>query len=92
MNSESNDNIFKFQIDFDTKKVLCEPLGRLYLADGSCVRIVFSPRGLLMSVDKRAIDNKSLIIINYEDEVQFAGLGRMPEKPEGGILKGEDTV
>lgn len=64
---------FTFITDFDTKKVVVEPIGRMYTAHGHCVRIVFTPEGLKMSLPKEAVDDGDVILLPFEGELQFVG-------------------
>jgi hypothetical protein len=80
MKSEQHDQCFQFQRDFDTRKIIAEHVGRLFLGNGSCVRVVFTPKGLCLSVDKRAIDEGFIFVSNFESEIEFAGLGKLYDK------------
>ena len=60
-----------------TGGVLYESLGRLQLARGSIVRLVFTPDGFVLAIPESA---KTSGEIMFFDEAQF-GVGAMPQEP-----------
>lgn len=64
--------IFKFPVDFDTGKEIPISLGRLYLCNGSTIRLYFTPEGLKAYINKNG--NDIMISENFLDQIEFAGL------------------
>lgn len=70
----NHEGCYIFEVDFDTKKVICEPCARWVLGDGSVVRLVFTPSGFKMAVSQDAIDSGHLIITpKSEDQLEYVG-------------------
>lgn len=79
MSYDAEANVWKFEKDFDTRKVRAIPLGRFSLGDNSSVRLYFGPGGLMIYITMPK-DSKNVLISTLDDEVEFAGLGKPPVK------------
>jgi hypothetical protein len=76
MSYDIEQNVWRFQKDFDTMKIVPEPLGRLYLGDGSTIRLYFGPNGLSAYINKSSKDSKCILIGENFDEIEIAGFGK----------------
>jgi hypothetical protein len=74
-----SEDVYHFQKDFDSGKTICEPIGRFVLCSGHVVRLVFTPKGFVISVSQDAIRDGSLYLNPSEDGlIEFAGFGPKP--------------
>ena len=65
-----------FQRDYETRGVIGKPLGRLILSEGNVVRLLLTPDGLMLIVNKSAIESGAVIIAaDYEADVMVTGFG-----------------
>ena len=67
-----------FNRDYETNEILPKPLGRLRLASGNIVRLVFTPDGLKLAFDKVCITNGDVFLYDFPESLY--GLAAMPEK------------
>ena len=59
---------FTFPTDFDSQKPQLVHIGRIYLGEGSIIRLVFTPEGLKASISMRR-EAKDVLIQYDEDEL-----------------------
>ena len=62
----SEDNVFKFQTDFETGRVILQSIGRLVIGQ-SVAYIFFGPDGIVMRIPQSALNDKSVVI--YDDTI-----------------------
>jgi hypothetical protein len=67
----SEEPIFKFAVDFDTKNVILQPIGRFVIGD-SVAKIFFGPRGIVMMIPQSALNDKSIVIFD-DTIIEFCG-------------------
>jgi hypothetical protein len=80
MSYDVEKNAWIFQKDFDTRKIVPEPLCRIYLGDGSTIRLYFGPLGVMAYINKSTKDSKCVFIGEVFTEIEIADLGKQPLK------------
>ena len=63
--------VFQFEENFETGEYIAANLGRLQLASGNIVRIIFTPKGMQFIIEESSKDNGDIRWSKGWDQVNF---------------------
>jgi hypothetical protein len=63
---------FEFKKDFETGKIILEMLGRLTLASGNQARILLTPDGIKLFIDKSSKENGDIVFSKHDDHINLS--------------------
>lgn len=66
-----SENVFKFKLDYKKSTVIPEHLGRLELASGHIVRIIFDANGMKLIVPKDCIEKGDIILVDLPKGIGY---------------------